>query len=95
MSIINDKNEEIGLKQLEEIEENDDTSLDIDDLEDSELKEKLALIDRLAIENKKDKDEMTDDEDDSYIENDDDEYNEDNDEEYNDVDEDNEEGSDF
>ncbi len=95
MSIINDKNEEIGLKQLEEIEENDDTSLDIDDLEDSELKEKLALIDRLAIENKKDKDEMTDDEDDSYIENDDDEYNEDNDEEYEDIEEDNEEGSDF
>ena len=87
MSIINDKNEEIGLKQLEEIEEKDDSSLDIDDLEDSELKEKLALIDRLAIENKKDKDLNNDnDSDDEYEENDDDEFD--------DIDE-NMEGSDF
>ena len=61
--------------------------MDIDDLEDSELKEKLALIDRLAIENKKDKDLNNDnDSDDEYEENDDDEFD--------DIDE-NMEGSDF
>ena len=58
MSIINDKNEEIGLKQLEEVELDEDSILNIDDLEDAELKEKLDLIDRIAIENKKNKEAM-------------------------------------
>ncbi len=89
MSIINDNNIEIGLKQLEEIEDNDDSSLTMDDMDDSELKEKLALIDRIAIENKKDKD-LDDNEDiDS-----DEEYVDDDDEEFDDSDIDIE-GSDF
>ena len=96
MSIINDKNEEIGLKQLEEIEEKDDSSLNINDLEDSELKEKLALIDRLAIENKKDKDLSKEDTDDSYdyTEEGNSSFDENDDDEFDDIDEDIE-GSDF
>ncbi len=56
ISIINKNNEELDLKELEAMEEKEDNSLSIDELEDNELREKLALIDKLAIENKKDKD---------------------------------------
>ena len=56
ISIINKNNEELELKDLEEMEEKEDNNLSVDELEDSELREKLALIDKLAIENKKDKD---------------------------------------
>jgi len=92
ISIINGNNEEIELKDLEAMEEKEDNSLSIDELEDSELREKLALIDQLAIENKKDKhndaDELEDDLEDNY---DDDEEIE----EPEDIEEDLLEGSDF
>ena len=56
MSIINSNNEELEIRDLEEREEREENNLSIDELEDSELREKLALIDKLAIENKRDKD---------------------------------------
>jgi len=64
ISIINKNNEELELKDLEEMEEKED-NMSIEELEDSDLREKLALIDQLAIENKKDKDNNIDDLDDS------------------------------
>ena len=88
MSIINNNNEEFEIRELEEREEEENNAAN-EDMEDSELREKLALIDKLAIENKKDKDtpdeydENTEDED---IENDIDEE---------DVEKDILEGSDF
>ncbi len=57
MSIINSDNEELEIRELEEREEKEENTLSIDEVEDGELREKLALIDKLAIENKKDKDE--------------------------------------
>ena len=51
------------LKDLEEMEDKED-NMSIEELEDSDLREKLALIDQLAIENKKDKDSGIDDLDD-------------------------------
>ena len=57
MSIINSDNEELEIRELEEREEKEENTLSIDEVEDGELREKLALIDKLAIENKKDKNE--------------------------------------
>jgi len=61
ISIINNKNEEIELRELEEKEGMEEVAMAIEDLGDDELKQKLDLIDQLAIENKKDKTDEGDD----------------------------------
>ncbi len=96
ISIINKDNEELELKDLEEMEEKEDNNLSIDELEDSELREKLALIDQLAIENKKDKDVdgLEDNLEDDY-DDDDDEIDEEEEINEEDISEDSLEGSDF
>ena len=55
ISIINKDNETIDLSELELKEGEEEVTMAIDDLGDDELKQKLELIDQLAIENKKDK----------------------------------------
>ena len=79
------------------MEEKEDNNLSIDELEDSELREKLALIDQLAIENKKDKDVdgLEDNLEDDYDDDDDDEIDEDEEINEEDISEDSLEGSDF